>query len=203
MKRWVFTIILFLFLGAIVNVAAAWGCTYNEKAGITREVTPSEIRDMMSVQSVVDWDDHWPIVAESERRFGLQRVAAYDADDRYGGDPSKLPLPQYRRPPFLIWVNAGWPLHALNAQYGVNGRANMRTTSASFVQLASRRFPVRPLWPGFAINTVFYGGVLWLLFAVPFVLRRWRRIRRGLCPKCAYDLRGTASVACPGCGNVP
>ena len=25
-KRWVFTIILFLLLGAIVNIAVAWGC---------------------------------------------------------------------------------------------------------------------------------------------------------------------------------
>jgi len=202
-RRCLLKLALFLVLGAIVNVAAAWGCTCNEKAGITREITPSEIRDMMSVQSVVDWDDHWPIVAESERRFGLQRVAAYDADDRYGGDPSKLPLPQYRRPPFLIWVNAGWPLHALNAQYGfeqdsVNGRPNMRTTSASSIQLASRRFPVRPLWPGFAINTVFYAVVLWLLFAAPFALRRRRRIRRGLCPKCAYPV-GTSDV-CTECG---
>jgi len=26
------------------------------------------------------------------------------------------------------------------------------------------------------------------------------RIKRGLCPKCAYDLRGTTSEACPECG---
>ena len=64
--------------------------------------------------------------------------------------------------------------------------------------------PLLPIWPGFAINTVFYAGIVWLLFAGPFVLRRWRRIRRGLCPKCAYDLRGTprgAATACPECGT--
>jgi len=65
-----------------------------------------------------------------------------------------------------------------------------------------RMLPLRPIWPGFAINTVFYAAILWLLFAAPFVLRRWRRIRRGLCPKCAYDLRNrpTDSNACPECG---
>jgi len=65
--------------------------------------------------------------------------------------------------------------------------------------------PYRPLWPGFAINTVFYAGILWGLLAVPFALRRWRRIRRGLCPKCAYDLRGRPpkdAEKCPECGSI-
>ena len=64
-----------------------------------------------------------------------------------------------------------------------------------------RPIPLYPIWPGFAINTVFYACVLWLLFAGPFVVRRWRRIRRGLCPKCAYDLRGTTGEVCPECGE--
>ena len=65
---------------------------------------------------------------------------------------------------------------------------------------ASKVLPYEPIWPGFAINTVFYALGGWLLFAGPFVVRRWRRIRRGLCPKCAYDLRGSDSPACPECG---
>jgi len=62
--------------------------------------------------------------------------------------------------------------------------------------------PAHPIWPGFAINTVFYALVLWLLLAAPFALRRRRRIKRGLCPKCAYDLRGRggSSGACAECG---
>ena len=64
-----------------------------------------------------------------------------------------------------------------------------------------RVLPLHVFWPGFAINTVFYAVGGWLLFAAPFALRRWRRIRRGLCPKCAYDLRGTPDgTACPECG---
>ena len=60
--------------------------------------------------------------------------------------------------------------------------------------------PLRPLWPGFAINTIFYAAILWLLFVAPFALRRSQRIKRGLCPKCAYDLRGGNHSACPECG---
>jgi hypothetical protein len=63
----------------------------------------------------------------------------------------------------------------------------------------------RPIWPGFAINTVFYAAVLWGLFGAPLAmggLRKRRRIKRGWCPKCAYDLRGRApdSTVCPECG---
>ena len=46
--------------------------------------------------------------------------------------------------------------------------------------------PYRPIWPGFAVNTVFYAVVLWLLIPGPFVLRRFIRVKRGLCPACAY-----------------
>ena len=76
------------------------------------------------------------------------------------------------------------------------------TAHAVFV-FDGKLLPLRPIWPGFAINTVFYAVVLWLLFALggtPFALRRRRRIKRGLCPKCAYDLRGIESSACPECG---
>jgi hypothetical protein len=63
--------------------------------------------------------------------------------------------------------------------------------------------PLLPIWPGFAINTVFYAAVLWMLFAVPLALRKRRRIKRGWCSKCAYDLRGrppATSTVCPECG---
>jgi hypothetical protein len=55
------------------------------------------------------------------------------------------------------------------------------------------------LWPGFAINTLFYAAMLWLLFAAPFALRRRRRIKRGLCPACAYPVG--ASDLCTECGK--
>ena len=63
--------------------------------------------------------------------------------------------------------------------------------------------PVVPLWPGFAVNTLFYAIILWLLIPGPFVLRRVIRLKRGRCPKCGYDLRGQlpgAGSGCPECG---
>ena len=54
---------------------------------------------------------------------------------------------------------------------------------------------VRPIWLGFAVNTFFYATLLWL----PFVLRRFLRVRRGLCPKCAYPMG--ESAVCTECGE--
>jgi predicted amidophosphoribosyltransferase len=59
--------------------------------------------------------------------------------------------------------------------------------------------PLLPIWPGFAIDTLFYAAILWGLFAAPFALRRRRRIKRGLCPKCAYPV-GESDV-CTECGE--
>jgi predicted amidophosphoribosyltransferase len=49
------------------------------------------------------------------------------------------------------------------------------------------------------INTVFYAVMLWLPFTALRALRRRRRIKRGLCPACAYPV-GSSEV-CTECGR--
>ncbi len=61
--------------------------------------------------------------------------------------------------------------------------------------------PLRPIFPGFAINTVFYTVIVWILWSSPFTARRIIRRKRGHCIKCGYDLRGhSGGEACPECG---
>ncbi|MCH8259450.1 MAG: hypothetical protein IIC46_04515 [Planctomycetes bacterium] len=64
--------------------------------------------------------------------------------------------------------------------------------------------PYRVLLLGFAINTIFYGAILWSLTLGPITARRMIRRKRGRCIKCAYDLRGTSGGdsegGCPECG---
>ncbi len=43
--------------------------------------------------------------------------------------------------------------------------------------------PLGPIPLGFAVNTLFYAALLWLLIPGPFALRRFLRVRRGLCPR--------------------
>jgi hypothetical protein len=89
-------------------------------------------------------------------------------------------------------TTAGLPLRALT--FGRNGWGPTR-----------RLILNQPLFPGFAINTIFYAAVLWgglwVVFAVPVKLRKRRRIKRGQCASCGYSLRGTPHVEkCPECG---
>ncbi len=72
-----------------------------------------------------------------------------------------------------------------------------RVTGSSLWHL--RLLPFRPLAVGFAVNTLLYAVVLWLLICGPFVARRLVRVRRGLCLKCGYPTRQTDG-RCPECG---
>ncbi len=60
--------------------------------------------------------------------------------------------------------------------------------------------PWRPLWPGSIVNTIFYATILWLLIPGPFAFRRFLRVKRGLCPKCAYPMGESAVCTECGCG---
>ncbi len=101
---------------------------------------------------------------------------------------------------------AGWP------SYGMVGRTLWEADQGSYefalllpswIRDRTGRLleflPLGPIWPGFAINTIFYAAILWLPFA-PFQLRRNLRVKHGLCIKCGYDLRGTEHEVCPECG---
>lgn len=67
----------------------------------------------------------------------------------------------------------------------------------SFAQL-----PYLPIWPGLIANTVFWGGVWWCALFVPAMVRKRRRIKRGQCPACGYDLSANpAGTPCPECGG--
>lgn len=60
--------------------------------------------------------------------------------------------------------------------------------------------PLVPVWSGLIINTLVYAGVLWgLVWLIAFVRAR-RRVARGLCAKCAYDVTGL--LVCPECGRA-
>jgi hypothetical protein len=69
-----------------------------------------------------------------------------------------------------------------------------------------RHLPLRPIWLGFALNTLFYAALAWGLWQVPLALRRRSRSKKGLCVRCGYDLKGLGGSAagrvCPECGTT-
>jgi hypothetical protein len=61
-------------------------------------------------------------------------------------------------------------------------------------------FPTQPLWPGFALNSAFYGILASVIWLSPGIARRRLRRARGRCPACGYDLKGAPAATCPECG---
>jgi len=63
-----------------------------------------------------------------------------------------------------------------------------------------RPIPVRPILPGFIVNTLFYAAIWFGVLFVPGIAKRAIRRKRGRCVKCGYDLRGDVAAGCPECG---
>ncbi len=210
MRRRLLTIAIFLLAGAVVNVAVAWGCAlavtdYKRAQGILlREgSTPG---DALLVFSAMGSE----FVQATEGPFlsqHLERVEATYWDWsvlRKGG-----------RPEVTYAIDAeeasGWPLRCLRCYWkrleihggvhlGGGRRDYQRENGFDGVSFPNARIlPLIPIWHGFAVNTIFYAALLWLLIPGPFALRRFLRLRRGLCPKCAYPM-GESSV-CTECGK--
>ncbi|GEM_PF-1686215 len=121
-----------------------------------------------------------------------------------------------------VWsFRAGFPMLSLHGdtanvqgQRGPSGRWGQRGPSGQWGQFKWRRgvwiteragafpyaIPFYAVWPGFLVNTLLYALVLWLLWGGPFRLRRFIRVRRGLCPKCAYPMG--ESAGCTECGKT-
>ncbi len=259
MKRCLLKLALFLLLGAIVNVAVAWGCAYLIKFDWRTT----------SVEGHYDQFVGWwlPRYGNDAKRlgeykvkryqgFGSQRVSVfhsylYDVVPKETTISLEDIIPRWSRGFLYIpkWNNReskvstdnavferdvlthtaiidsrGWPSLSL---WGVLRVPNVSPTiydsDGKPIPLFEKRFwiftlktstppvfftdyrclPLRPIWPGFAINTIFYAAILWLLTLGPLTARRMIRRKRGHCIKCGYDLRGTsegASGGCPECG---
>ena len=120
-----------------------------------------------------------------------------------------------------IRVDGGWPARSM----AWARRFHFEPTSGAWEEHATRsialpddlrpdadwfepprdRLPLRPILPGFVINTIFYAIVVAAILALPlsvFPMRRYLRARRGRCAKCGYDRTGLAeaTVPCPECG---
>ena len=226
MKRRLLMILLLLVAGAIVNVAVAWAFAADRawfsanivNAGAkttdgSRVVFFLQTRGLTLIRHLETTDlaagirrmldssrDLMEYKTSRERvppRGSMKWSSIYDGDSRETLKDDVDPITE---------MASGWPAHSLTCWYtmpeAVSDRRLHGGMSIGEAGAARERIiPLRPIASGFAINTVFYAAILWLLFAAPFALwgvRRRRRIKRGLCPKCAYPV-GT-NERCTECG---
>jgi hypothetical protein len=225
-RRIITRLIGLLLLGAIVNVAVAWLLAV--RLPVSATWVSSEIQRSWQPLSELGYEREGFLKVSQSWRFGSSRifVAAGDFHHWPEDEPRGSPLeecPGWSRHRVLeslagaedtvmIMEARGWPFRALwchPAQWSVFGDGTVDPPVGG-IEVDDRfavasdtgtrpTLPLRLFWPGFAINTVFYAGILWLLLAAPFALRRWRRVKRGLCPACAYPV-GDSEV-CTECGK--
>jgi hypothetical protein len=227
MRRRAIQVVLLLLLGAIVNVAIVYFCA----SSLNLESLRKESSDWGLTERYMadrDWAVERRAVAGAMRLIFQfpksnseeESLNEWEIAQGYALTPQAAKLsPRWSRnamrPPEAQLLDArGFPMLAtwcelkqtaagdpIEAVGGLALRNSPKAWAWDF-----RVVPYRPIWPGFAINTVFYAVILCLLFAAPFAVRRWRRIKRGLCAKCGYDLRGgrkqpSDSSVCPECGT--
>ena len=203
MKRVIIKLGGYLLLGAVVNVAVAWGCVFWTAPLFDWSSSSAGDDHRWHDQVPNDWPEQSTFGINSQS-VGLSLIArSHVAFDRDAPSHSLniydagVPYRTLRRIE-LLRTEAGLESEVA-APWGVwHKGVDAPPLIRRWSNVSNPRLPLIPIWPGFAINTFFYAAILWLLFAVPGRVRRWRRIRRGLCVKCAYPV-GTSEV-CTECG---
>jgi hypothetical protein len=128
---------------------------------------------------------------------------------------SRVLQPASLHMPIVVEDARGWPMLALQCEHLTMGpdavphdvRDGIKLEpallgSGPYAWLAPRAIPLRPIWSGFLVNTLFYAAILAVLFLAPERTRRTLRRRRGRCITCNYDRRGIPDGPCPECGTL-
>jgi hypothetical protein len=221
-RRWLITIAIFLFTGAVVNIAVAWGLVAHALLNRGGEVFQGELDGCYLPPDDRQWE------VDILRRFGICHVHSVQLEGRPQEEREIIeffPANEHLVPRWAavsagaprLGINVcyrdlawGWPKLALRTRiterYGTGFRPDVIALEGGLLKDALWRdgdvpypLPLRPIVFGFALNTLFYAAILWLLILGPFVLRRFIRVRRGLCPKCAYPM--AESSVCTECGR--
>ena len=196
--------------GAVVNVAVAWGCAlWAPLTSATVEWPRSRAVQLMEERQLSPSSDEY-VFAHDIEGFGLTLIVAML--DPYAHLDAEIA--RSRLGAWLVVTYAGSPLRALQGEFRGIGRdfkevvGTMQEPVGGVVinnELRKRvggfppLLPLRPIWPGFAINTILFAAALWLLIPGPFALRRFIRRRRGQCVKCGYPVG--ESAMCTECGR--
>ena len=210
MKGLLTRIMVFVVLGAILNLLIAWGCATWPTPPLFDALLTADYRRA-----------RWQA---EERRPDLKADRLW-IDRAYRGRGFHLLVVQEGPPGAeLIHIHrAGWPLASMEGREHNPlrpGTAPIRTPSylaalplptdgTLLVPLVGggvttspyvRVLPLLPIWPGFALNTLAYALAAMIVAGLWWLVRRSLRKMRGRCLACAYDLRGDYSTGCPECG---
>ena len=230
----IFKLLVFLLLGAIINVAVAWGAgAWDDYSTVDPEIALALVHDDLGLEATRTETATTTLVTTSlffSQRFSELAKTMPPSGGSIGDDPLGLlpswgnlqtPSPVFMRfraenPSVSVneqrWLLAtGWPCRSCWCELWQFVRTDedhylesrdisgaVETSLPPIVGALKRVMPFYPIWPGFAMNTILYGAILWMVLVLPFNIRRRRRIKRGLCARCAYPV-GT-NEKCTECG---
>ncbi|MEM0982499.1 MAG: hypothetical protein AAGI17_00970 [Planctomycetota bacterium] len=101
----------------------------------------------------------------------------------------------------------GWPAYAVWCE--MNDHRQRQTLGNGAIpirdpDLSGRPYgsflPFRPILSGLAFDTLFFGALWFAAFSLVNQSRRYRRFKRGRCPRCSYDLAFDYRDGCSECG---
>lgn len=218
MNRHIAKLVLLLLLGAIINVAVAWVCasraSYKWIIGTLVDARPDgdlafglrggwgsqEIEisaqtggyfddgEWTPKERLPDWIPSWSSVTSVSVKEMMQSGYWRLAETANGWPMLSLQ-----------WERRDHWFHTLtepDQQLIINHGLSISPTQG-------RVLPLAPIWPGFAINTFIYAATVLLLFSFPGLVRQFRqrrRIKRGLCTRCAYPVIASGGTVCSECG---
>jgi hypothetical protein len=204
MRPWLIRIVVCLILGAVTTVAVAWGSSAIGEAN-TPAWTVAHRSEPLDPGLERVWTEHfgsahfltgafeeetlisavelptvtvWRARMLASRQFFLQSLP----QDGVGATAS------------MFIHAAGWPVASFRGEMIFGPSIQMHDV----LEFGDTRVPTGLLWPGFAIDTLFYAAIGFGVFFGFASAKRAIRRARGRCPQCGYDLRGHRHEGTPG-----
>lgn len=144
-KRHLLAIAILLLLGAVTTLAVAWAPALGlcQRSAVIR--TATDWRSAQEAESITAG-----LSSYAFRRPGWMELLAPSVD-LGPGERQKRVLHAY-----------GWPLPSMLCIHvqGSDGDAQRRSHSLHVLEIAGRELPLRPIWSGFALDTVSF-AVAW------------------------------------------
>ena len=203
-----------LLLGAAISILVAWRCTIVGDRDTTFQNLPTAETESLWHEIVGPISPDHVLHGNSGSAAGNTWILL-DQEPRIAPDIDAMPNDHS----FISVVRrqTGWPLRCVECDRIVRGnplafskkhefRGWLSTPPISLLTNRSQHgLPIRPLWTGLILNTIFYGMITWLVWSAVSRLRRRARLDRTRCPKCRYDLRAAEAkdgiITCPECGT--
>ena len=206
MKR-LSTSALFLLIGAMLSVLVAWLC--ETFSGESVDIHYEQPAATLLMLGIYDPPEGWTI--QTWVTFeGLGVRGHWTTEMMWAGSTLGMSSDSTNR--IRIRYFSGWPMLCMarsdpfDSDIGIAARSDVWAVGFEppWSALVEHRYrgknlPVRPMPVRLAINAVFWGGLAWASTLGAWYLRRWNRIRRGLCVRCAYELGSLET--CPECGT--